>query len=344
MSLLRLTEEIRKGLEPWHELSGAVCFEAGDETLTLQLAPGEARVTAEVPHVVDATVRFAPGGLAQLLAHGAETDMRSKVLSEWFSVEGDRALVMHAVLLSLQRPSLLTELAFEVARQRSSAGPRLTQLERVRRPDVSEVIARIRAGIPFIATGVLGAWRAIDEGYEAFVRRNAHVVLPPLVGQRASESLSDFAARLRAPSTQTYTLGVGLPAELVAEFPPPYPSLVPERDAQLWFGAGKDVHTPVTPLHRDPLCGLLGQVFGEKRLTLFPPHDDELLYPRKAYRYFQPCWAQPHAPNLARHPRVANATPVEFVLSPGELLVQPAGWFHAVWALTPVTLSVSDFV
>lgn len=111
---------------------------------------------------------------------------------------------------------------------------------------------------------------------------------------------------------------------------------------QLWFGAvATDV--PATPLHRDPLTGFLFQVMGRKRLDLYSADQAELLYPYKSYNTYQKCWFQPDKPDFEKYPKAKEATCTFVELYPGELLVQPAGWFHQVYALDSPTMSVSYF-
>ncbi len=72
---------------------------------------------------------------------------------------------------------------------------------------------------------------------------------------------------------------------------------------------------------------------GRKKWTLFPPDQYPLL--------FRPPVAGAQAavniedPDLDRFPRYREATPVEVVLNPGELIVVPAGWLHQVTSLDP---------
>ncbi|HYH95373.1 cupin-like domain-containing protein, partial [Hyalangium sp.] len=75
-----------------------------------------------------------------------------------------------------------------------------------------------------------------------------------------------------------------------------------------------------------------------------PPHEAPCVYPKGAFFGYQLCWVKPHAPDLERFPRFREAHPIELLLAPGELLVQPVGWFHQVYSLDDVTLSVSHFL
>jgi ribosomal protein L16 Arg81 hydroxylase len=51
------------------------------------------------------------------------------------------------------------------------------------------------------------------------------------------------------------------------------------------------------------------------------------------------------APDRSRHPRFAGAWVYDVVLSPGELLFVPVGWWHQVRALEPsISIALTGFV
>ncbi|HJN44695.1 MAG: cupin-like domain-containing protein [Vicinamibacterales bacterium] len=90
-----------------------------------------------------------------------------------------------------------------------------------------------------------------------------------------------------------------------------------------------------TYLHQDRFRthAWLGQVMGRKKWTLFPPDQYPLLFRRPV------AGAQAAVniedPDLERFPRYGEATPIDVVLHPGELIVVPAGWLHQVTSLDP---------
>ena len=102
-------------------------------------------------------------------------------------------------------------------------------------------------------------------------------------------------------------------------------------------------HIPTSSLHRDPLTGFLLQVIGRKRLDLYSADQEALVYPHRAYNNYQPCWFKPEAPDYDVYPNARDARCLSVTLEPGELLVQPAGWFHQVYALDNPNMSVSYF-
>lgn len=70
------------------------------------------------------------------------------------------------------------------------------------------------------------------------------------------------------------------------------------------------------------------QIFGRKRWIMHPPEQSSLLYNGLV---------DPFSPDLERYPKYAEATPLDFILEPGEVLFWSAGWWHA-------TLSLEDSV
>ncbi|WP_366658012.1 cupin-like domain-containing protein [Fodinicurvata sp. EGI_FJ10296] len=100
-------------------------------------------------------------------------------------------------------------------------------------------------------------------------------------------------------------------------------------------------HIPTSSLHRDPLTGFLLQVIGRKRLDLYSADQAELIYPMKSYNLYQPCWFKPEAPNYDLYPKARDAKCISVTLEPGQLMLQPAGWFHQVHALDDLFGAVS---
>ncbi len=84
-------------------------------------------------------------------------------------------------------------------------------------------------------------------------------------------------------------------------------------------------------------------MIGRKRLDLHSADQEDLLYPMKSYNNCQPCWFRLEDPDCAIYPKARGAKCIPVILNPGELLLQPAGWFHQVHALDSPNMSVSYF-
>jgi LPS sulfotransferase NodH len=104
-----------------------------------------------------------------------------------------------------------------------------------------------------------------------------------------------------------------------------------------WYGPAGTV----TPLHRDTSNILIAQVTGTKRYRLIPAAQWHRVYNRAGV--FSDVDAA--RPDLDRHPGFRDATVLDFVLRPGEVLFMPVGWWHHVLALEPsISVSFTAFV
>jgi len=93
-------------------------------------------------------------------------------------------------------------------------------------------------------------------------------------------------------------------------------------------------------LHLDfyHLNAWITQLYGEKQFTVFPRGQEDLLYPvpndpwHSELNIFNP--------DYIKYPKYKDATPIQFVVGPGETLFIPFGTWHTAYSLTP-TISVA---
>jgi hypothetical protein len=122
---------------------------------------------------------------------------------------------------------------------------------------------------------------------------------------------------------------------------PPLPEIFespPEPgDVSIWLGpAGTR-----TPLHHDWMNAAVAQVCGRKRFHLIPAWHAGRVANHDSRFADVDC----EAPDRSRHPRFAGARVYDVVLSPGELLFVPVGWWHQVRALEPsISVTLTGFV
>lgn len=133
-----------------------------------------------------------------------------------------------------------------------------------------------------------------------------------------------------------------------------FPNWLPERYAvryvtevlnrgaaiELFIG-GRGGSFPV--LHYDGAgChAFLMQLYGRKEYTVFPPDQEEFLYPSPDRENLSSIRDIEH-PDLEKFPLFEKAVPTKFYLEPGELLFVPSHWWHTVKILTPsITLSAN---
>jgi histone arginine demethylase JMJD6 len=104
------------------------------------------------------------------------------------------------------------------------------------------------------------------------------------------------------------------------------------------FIGGPGGRFPYIHLDYFHLNAWITQLYGEKRFTVFPRGQEELLYPipedpwRSEINIFEP--------DYQKFPKYREATPVHIVVGPGETLFIPFGTWHTAYSLTP-TISVA---
>ena len=90
--------------------------------------------------------------------------------------------------------------------------------------------------------------------------------------------------------------------------------------------------------HIDSKDNFVYQIIGEKRWTIFSPQDYKYLYytqTRGSLEWSAVLNTAKLKPDLNKYPLYAKATPVSFVMGPGDVLYLPRGWTHTVLNLTP---------
>jgi hypothetical protein len=129
-------------------------------------------------------------------------------------------------------------------------------------------------------------------------------------------------------------------APLIDDVRAPHPYLDARRDGHcisVWIGPAGTI----TPLHHDTGNVLFCQVHGRKKVILFPALELFLTYDAH-HGVHSPIDAE--HPDLEAHPEMAEATRKEVILSPGEALFIPVGWWHHVRALDPsISVSFTSF-
>jgi len=253
-----------------------------------------------------------------------------------------------------------------------AASENAAQLPRLQRPSAQEFKAFYQQDAPVLLTeSDAASWPALSKWASPrfWVSQHGHRCVPLEDGSPGSASwheriatVADFVHCLLDGRNVVYvaqhTLFDHLPS-LRTDFSPP--SFLGNRVTRTnaWFGSA----STVTPLHYDSYDGLLVQVLGHKLVRLYSPEATPLLYPCRSEWSAQRWWptadeiaAQSsrddaqgkgtvslvdiEAPDLERFPLFAQATDFEVVLSPGDALFIPAGWWHHVRALS-VSFSIS---
>jgi ribosomal protein L16 Arg81 hydroxylase len=117
---------------------------------------------------------------------------------------------------------------------------------------------------------------------------------------------------------------------------PPLNGATARGNTFLWFGPAGTV----TPLHHDVMNVLFVQLYGRKRFTLIAPAFTPRVYNEVGVH----ANADPEKPNYHAHPEFRGVPTTEVILTPGDTLFLPVGWWHRVEALdVSISLSFTNF-
>jgi len=225
-------------------------------------------------------------------------------------------------------------------KEAARALPLPSAVPRVRLPDGAAFRARAAAGLPFLMTGMVGRWPLIrltpldlrQRCGEAPVRaRVGDYIGTAFAPDRAMRdmALRDYLDLVTIPGDglPPYVGNLELPGlNALCHWPGFFERMGPPR---YWLGPA----ATITPLHCDYDDNVFAQVWGSKRIMLAPPHHEPFLYVREANPVLFGSPVDAEAPDFERYPLARQATLIEVVIEPGEMLYVPAGWYHQVHAL-----------
>lgn len=318
--------------------------------LSIQFNPTELEIHYTWLQRPDATLTLPLETAERIVNTITEVDFRDPVIMGTIHLDGDLDLINH-IAKALLRPSDDTRERFDLAARLDTEAYALTDIPRVANPPELEILESMASGRPMIITDLE---MPIPHDQWSLERLEAEYGDVPLRVRSADqkETVAQFIKRVRSANlntdrvieghTKAYTEGCFLPEPMHKDFMPNHFTRDDYIEPQIWLGS-VPVNVPASSLHHDPLDGFLYQIMGRKKLVLYAPDQAPYLYPMKAYNNYQPCWVKPEAPDYERFPEFVKASGIEVVLNPGELLIQPAGWFHAVYCLDSPTFSVSYF-
>jgi hypothetical protein len=219
--------------------------------------------------------------------------------------------------------------------------PAISAVPRTRVPDVATFRARAAQGLPFVITGIVGRWELSALTPQTLRDRFSHLQVRARVG--------DYVNTAFAPDRAMQDMSMLEYLDLVAagtQDLPPYLGNLELRElnrmcqwpayfgkmgpARFWLGPAGTV----TPLHCDYDDNIFAQIWGTKRIFLAPPHHDEFLYTREANAVLFGSPFDPEKPDFEKFPLARQASMIECIVNPGDLLYVPAGWYHQVRSLT----------
>jgi hypothetical protein len=229
----------------------------------------------------------------------------------------------------------------DAIRTAAHALPPLLEVPRVHRPSEAAFRARAALGLPFMIIGVAARWPLAALTPAGLGEAYGHLQVRARVGDYINTAFAPDRAMadmlLRDYLEEVTRESGGLPPYLgnlelralnhLCHWPTWFDKMGPPR---FWLGPAGTV----TPLHCDYDDNLFAQVWGTKRIFLAPPHHDAFLYPKEANAILSGSPFDPEAPDYDRFPLARQASLVECIVAPGDMLYVPAGWYHQVRALT----------
>jgi hypothetical protein len=257
----------------------------------------------------------------------------------------------HAVARTARQLELVAQIDRDV--RALSASPR--DVERRAPPSADELFEKyLCTSTPVLLTGLMTDWPALARWSPAYFKERLGDAPIVVTSGRASDpdydrnyaqhlettTLGRFADRVAAAGESNDFYMVSNNRNLEASslrpllddvvIPTDYLDPDPERlpgCVSLWFGpAGTS-----TPLHHDTTSVLFCQIVGRKRFRMIAPQETSLLAGARDY-YASIDDARP------------GASIKEVIVSPGEALLLPVGWWHEVVALdASISLSFTNF-
>jgi hypothetical protein len=219
------------------------------------------------------------------------------------------------------------------------------ELERITAPSQREFEERfLKPGRPVLISGIVDKWPAASSwNPEQLVSRVGKNQVPVSVMPRAGDyagavrkkmELAEYVASLTQQRQAPQEMYLG-EVPLAKFFPEllgdvQRPSLFPDEEplnAVMYMGSRQFSQLHYHPQGSATLC----QVFGHKRLWLYPPDQTRYLYKYPWYSdNSNMSLTTSPTPDPATFPKFSQAKAIELVIGPGELLFIPIYWWHAI--------------
>lgn len=219
--------------------------------------------------------------------------------------------------------------------------PEITSVPRFGALNAKAFRAKAALGLPFLVSGLVQRWPLSSLTPQTLREQFSHLQVRARVGDYINTAFAPDRAMADMSMLEYLELVEAgthdLPPYLgnlelrelnsLCHWPTYFDKMGPPR---FWIGPAGTV----TPLHCDYDDNIFAQIWGSKRIFLSPPHHDEFLYPNQANAILFGSPFDPEAPDFDKFPLARQATMIEVIVNPGDMLYVPAGWYHQVRALT----------
>jgi len=211
-----------------------------------------------------------------------------------------------------------------------------------------------KTGIPLVFKNAVKDWQANGLFSPNWFRENYPERVTECRGKKYNmKQVMDMAEASTEKNPAPYPFTFNIPEALPEILPLTKPDLIYAKPnwldnnmfklgnwgtaLQLFIGGpgDKSPHLHIGYYH---LNAWITQLYGEKQFTIFPHGQDHKLYPRP-----NDPWRTElniFEPDYQKFPLYKDATPINFVLGPGETLFIPFGTWHTSCSLTP-TIAVA---
>lgn len=285
-----------------------------------------------------ASLRFNEEVLRRVLEHPEDLEPRADYFGRNVVVSGDMGLVQFFTQL-LKRPSQYDLDILNHVRKHPNQPNGVWQMEGLDIPILLEGIVSNQACVVRQAFD----WPAKDWTPDDFRRILGSIVLRFNAKTQKEDTLGDLLNdMLTDDGKRVYSSGRGLPDSAQQHFPIPADLVEFAGSAHIWVGKSQAGRL-ISKLHADVYTSLLTQVWGKKTVYLYTPADHDRLDPLWAFCGYLPFYFNPLEPDYDRYPKTKDLECFKVDLMPGDMLMIPSGWPHAV-EVDGWTMSISRAV
>jgi LPS sulfotransferase NodH len=364
----RLQRQSNARTEDWVERYAA--FKAGGSLLTEKPAEGENPLSANVRQSRETIPDIWKRWIGQSKAIGTDHDeMVAVLVSNGYGRDAALNAVREAAADPYLSGSARRQQRLSKAASLLNAQAQLARLgSRAAVVECHEALSRddfreryYAANRPVVIRGLMSEWRAMTAWTPDYLKRVAGAYVVQVMTGRDADPRFEMNGRHRTeirfadyvdmvfsgrvtndyymvPNNGFLQSPVAAPLlQDFTAFPDYLRPIGAGRACFLWFGPAGTI----TPLHHETSNILLAQVLGRKRYRLIPAAQWQCVYNSTGVFSDVDC----ERPDFEQFPKFRDATVIDVVVRPGEVMFMPVGWWHHVRALdVSMTVAFTNFV